>query len=149
MTNYIEDVPDALQPITIGELIHMIHLIARLQNTYYDKHLAAAALHNKEHMIGGRFSIENESLVILFEMPEHEAEILLSSRDSFPMLQYNKNLFADYLNTRGNKALQEVMYSEYTLPQLRNFLEKSPVEFHVGEYSQTLSNEYDNIHFTR
>lgn len=163
LTNCIEWLPDAIQPIHIWELIHMLHLISYIQNTYYDKHMAALAFTNKDDIVWWRFCLVWQKLVIVwndddafdayvnkwYTLSQSACDIILYNWHEFPMFQHNKQLFIDYLNSRGNKAMQEIMYSEFLLPDLRKYLERTSTSFQLWRYNEIIKNEYDNIHFTR
>lgn len=163
LTNCIEDLPDSLQPICLEELIHMLHLISYTQNAYYDKHMASLAFDNKEQLVGGRFWIYANKLVIvwndddafqaytnnIYELAHNACDVIVDTRKQYPILASNKKLFAEWLNTWWNKAIQEILFSEISLPELRNYLHTTSPTFTIWKYTEVVKNEFDNIHIVR
>lgn len=111
-TNRIDGLPDSLQPWTISELVHVVHLLGYIKNNYYDKHVAPLTFANKEDYIGGRFEIHNNKLVITrndddafaayvneeYILPYNACDFIIDDWTYYPCLTRNAQLFVDYLN---------------------------------------------------
>jgi len=145
LNNTIEGVPDALQPASITEMMHVLHLVTYIKNRYYDKHSVPLSLSNKDHLVGGVFVIQDEKLIIAWDDENIEnlhkqeeytlaypaCDIIIHSWNAFPTLSANKQLFTDHLNLRGNEALEEIYISEVKLPERRNYLKYNNVTFTI------------------
>ena len=156
--------PDALQPRDIWEMMHVLHLICYIQNRYYDKHVAALAFQNKDQMIGGEFAVFYDKLVIVWDdddsvraytpgaqhvLAYNACDVIVHTRNNFPSLSENKEIFVDHLNSRWNQALKEIMMTEVSLPDLRQYFKQNTITFSVWPIREEIKNEYSNIHFTR
>jgi hypothetical protein len=111
-TNWIEDLPVALQPTNLGDILHVLHLISYIKNNYFDKHVAPLTFANKKRYVGGLFELHQERLVINmldddaykafvtedYVLPYNACDIIIDNREKYPSLKYNKKLFVDYLN---------------------------------------------------
>lgn len=162
LTNTVEWLPDDLQPTSIGEMMHVLHLITYIKNRYYDKHSVSLILSNKEHLVWWVFVIQDDKLIISrddeISTPQLQGEYTLSypscdviihSWNSFPTLAAHKQVFADHLNLWGNEALEEIYISEVKLPEWRTYLKYNTVMFTMWTYQEAIKNEFSNIHFTR
>lgn len=112
-TNAVEDVPAMLQPQSIGEMLHVLHLICYLKNSYYDKHIVPLTFNNEDHLMGCFFALRHDRLYIMRDYDENDmannqmrsnafpaCDIILEDRSKYPTISQNKQLFIDNLNTR-------------------------------------------------
>lgn len=157
LTNEIEDLPEKIQPESISQMVHSIHMLSWIKNIYHDKHIASLHFANKENIFTwGKFVFLDKWKRLVYEQQVvdgniyegHDTETVIDQRSWIENLCRDPEMLLLYLNTRNNKALLELMRHRVLLPDFISWISSNNTPLYVNGYTEYLKNEWSNIHFT-
>ncbi len=159
VTCEIDDLEKTIQPRNITELIHTLHTIAWIKNTYHELHIASVHFSNKEHIIRWwKFYITEKNAWLIYDRkspvaseffinwPKH-TDILIQHWTNIENLAQDLDAFLLFLNSRNNKALLELIRARELLPHFESWLKKNPTTLYLWDKYEILENRRSNIHF--
>jgi len=165
--NQIEDLPAEFFVRDLVDLIHLLHLLAYIKNSYYEKHVLSTLWKNDDRHYNGVFELLDYKLIILWEQVKSEelvceneqkmndilerkdCIVLIDDWTKYPSLVRNKPLFRDYLNSWGNEAVKEIWTENVEIPSLQSYLRTHTPILRFGSHKVILRNEFVNVHVTK
>lgn len=153
---HILNFPEILQPKSAESLIHTVHLISTWQHNYHNWHKVPIAFKkwvwswgHFDYRIKDTWSYLSRTLIYTYS-PHGEKEapydILLDERSIVPNLTKHYEIFLSRLNSRNNKALQQIYSDKIYAPDLKQYSKEKPITIRCGKYSELIQHEASNIH---